>query len=512
MTMTRRIISQSGIQLAGKLAGIAFGVAAIAIITRALGLAGYGKYATIMAYLQLFGVAVDLGLNVLAPSELGRLSSSSSRASDSSSFVISSEYSSREISAAERGFSATASDSLGRNDERAVLLSNIFTMRLTVAVVVFAAAAAVAFVIPVYDPVVRVGIAAATFSFLGIVLHQILLAPFQVAQRMVWPAIADVAGRALLTAGVAFAAWRGMGILPMVWATVIGNVAMFAITFIAAQRIVRVRLAFDFPLWKRILTKSWPVALSIIFNLVYLRADTVILSFVRPEEEVGIYAAPYRLLDVVTQFPHLVMGLVLPLLAAAWATGDRAAFRHRLQRVFDGLAFLGFPLAAGALALGTPIMAFVAGSDFAVSGPILGVLSLALLGIFLGQPFGYAIVALERQRAMLWGYAAVAAVTLIGYFVFIPRYSYWGAAWMTVASEIAIAVATFAVVRRTSAVRLDLRIPVAALLASGLMALAVLAVPAWHIIPRVALGVIAYGAAVLLIPWTRRMVVAFRAS
>ncbi|MDP3770911.1 MAG: oligosaccharide flippase family protein, partial [bacterium] len=301
-----------------------------------------------------------------------------------------------------------------------MLLSNIFTIRLCAAVVVFAAASAVAFFIPAYSPAVRIGIAVATFSFLGIVLQQILLAPFQVAGRMFWPTIAEVAGRAILMVGVALAAWQQWGLLAMVWATVIGNVAMFVLTLIAARRVIPIRLAFDVAVWRDIMHRSWPIALSIIFNLVYLRADQVILSLLQPADHVGIYAAPYRLLDVLTQFPHMVMGLVLPMLATAWVAGDRPRFHDRLQRTLDGFALICLPIAAGAMMLGTPIMTLVAGSQFAVSGPVLCVLAVALVGIFLGQPFGYAVVAVGEQRRMLWGYAVVAVVTLVGYLIAIP--------------------------------------------------------------------------------------------
>ncbi|MFH1430263.1 MAG: flippase [Candidatus Uhrbacteria bacterium] len=472
MHRSRVIMTQTGIQLAGKMVSIALGVVAIAIITRGLGLEGYGKYAIIMAYLQLFGIAVDLGLNVLAPKMLGELQVDEHPAS---------------------------------SIQRQALLSNIFTMRLTAAVIVFAIAAAVAFRIPVYDQAVRIGIALATFSFLGIVLTQILQAPFQVAARMGWPTAAEIIGRVVLVGALAYAAWSGMGLMAIVAATVIGNVCMTGVVFVAAQRLVRVRLAFDFALWRGILTQSWPIALSIVFNLVYLRADQVLLSFMKPAAHVGIYAAPYRLLDVLTQFPHLVMGLVLPMLAGAWVAGDRARFHDRLQRVFDGLAFLGIPVVAGAMVLGVPLMTLVAGDQFAVSGPVLGVLSLALLGIFLGQPFGYAVVAVNAQRRMLWGYAIVAVVTLIGYCIVIPLYSYWGAAWLTVVSEVAIATITFSVVRRASALRLNLRTPLAALAAAVAMALALLATPTLHVLTRVAVGVIVYALVAFAMPWTRKL-------
>ncbi|MBI4434222.1 flippase [Candidatus Uhrbacteria bacterium] len=494
-TTGRTIMAQTGIQVLGKIASIGFGVGAIAIITRALGREGFGWYATVMAYLQLFGIAVDLGLNVLAPSELGRLKNGERKNGE-----LENNFS-PSISEGEReGVDAHAS----RLTPHA-LLSNIFTIRLIAAVVVFLAASAVAFFIPAYSPAVRIGIALATFSFLGIVLQQILLAPFQVAGRMLWPTIAEVVGRAVLMVGVALAAWQQWGLLAMVWATVVGNITMFVMTFLAARRVILIRLAFDFSVWRSILIRAWPIGLSIIFNLVYLRADQVLLSLLQPADHVGIYAAPYRLLDVLTQFPHMVMGLVLPMLAAAWAAGDRPRFHDRLQRTLDGLALLGFPIAAGAIVLGTPIMTLVAGAQFAVSGPVLGVLAVALVGIFLGQPFGYGVVAVGQQRRMLWGYAIVAVVTLIGYLIAIPIWSYWGAAWLTVASEIAIATITFRVVRRASGFRIALRIPASALLASIVMglALASLQIP---IIPRIALGAIIYGLLIFVLPSTRRIV------
>ncbi|MFH1099021.1 MAG: flippase [Candidatus Uhrbacteria bacterium] len=490
MTSGRRLVAQTGIQFAGKIVSVALGVVAIAIITRVLGLEGFGWYATVMAYLQFFGIAVDLGLNVMAPTMLG-----------------------------ERRGGPTWPPVGGdvapplRDNESACILSNIFTIRLTVAVVVFALAAVVALFIPAYTLAVRAGIALAAFSFLAIVLTQILQAPFQVAARMVAPTIADVVGRAVLVIGVAYAAWAGLGLYAIIVATVFGNIVTFAMAFAAARLLVPIRLAFDFTVWRQILERSWPIGLSIIFNLVYLRADIVILSLLRTADEVGIYAAPYRLIDVLTQLPHLAMGLVLPVLAGAWAIGDRATFTHRLQRAFDGLALIGVPFVAGAIVLGTPIMALVAGSPFAISGPVLGVLAFALLGIFLGQPFGYAVVAVGAQKKMMWGYAVVAVFTLAGYLIFIPKFSYWGAAWMTVASEIAIAVITYQIVRRATGLRLSLHIVASSFLASVVMAGAILVSPI-SLIPRIALGAIVYGLVVFALPPTRHIIssVAFSPS
>ena len=73
-----------------------------------------------------------------------------------------------------------------------------------------------------------------------------------------------------------------------------------------------------------------------------------------------------------------------------------------------------------------------------ISGDILRVLILAAGAIFVTTVSGYAVVAVQKQKPMTWGYLVAALTTLGGYFYFIPRFGYWGAAWMTVYSEILI--------------------------------------------------------------------------
>ncbi|MEK7167505.1 MAG: oligosaccharide flippase family protein, partial [Patescibacteria group bacterium] len=60
---------------------------------------------------------------------------------------------------------------------------------------------------------------------------------------------------------------------------------------------------------------TWPIALSVAITLIYFRADTLIMSFFRSPEEVGLYGAAYRVLETMIQFPYLIMGSILPLLA-----------------------------------------------------------------------------------------------------------------------------------------------------------------------------------------------------
>ena len=70
---------------------------------------------------------------------------------------------------------------------------------------------------------------------------------------------------------------------------------------------------------------------------------------------------------------------------------------------------------------------------------------------------------------MVWGYLAVAVTSLVGYLIFIPRFSYYGAAWMTVYSELAILVIAFTLVVRTTKVYPSLKTFFKVLVAAGVM-------------------------------------------
>ncbi|MFA4937098.1 MAG: oligosaccharide flippase family protein, partial [Patescibacteria group bacterium] len=64
MTLINKLTLNTGIQLGGKLISLVFGLGVVALMTRALGQEGFGQYTTIIAFLQLAGIMVDLGLTV----------------------------------------------------------------------------------------------------------------------------------------------------------------------------------------------------------------------------------------------------------------------------------------------------------------------------------------------------------------------------------------------------------------------------------------------------------------
>ncbi len=456
MSYTRKIAHNTIIQMIGKGISTIIGVVVIGMLTRYLGESGYGQYITIMAFLQLFGVLVDMGLYIVLVKKISEP---------------------------------------GADEQR--LTSAIFTLRLVSAVIFLGLAPLIVLFFP-YPAVVKWGVLVTSLSFLSITLNQALAGVFQKHLRMDRVVIAEVLGRIVLVSATYAVIQAGLGLLWVMGSVVIGSVTNFIVTFFFSRQLVRIRLRFDVAVWKQVIKESWPIALSIAFNLVYFKADTIILSLYKSASAVGIYGAAYKVLEVLTTVPAMFAGLVLPLLATAWAAADTERFRRVLQKSFDAMAMIALPLAVGTMFIAQPVMDLVA-PDFTDSAAVLRLLIIATATIFIGNLFGNTVVAINKQKTMMWLYLGVSIVSLTGYLIFIPRYSYFGAASMTIVSELLITITAGWIVLRYSRTRLSGKVFARALLATASMGAALWLTAGLHVIVQLIIAVAVYGAVLIAV-------------
>jgi O-antigen/teichoic acid export membrane protein len=406
MKLGTKVAYNTLIQFLSKAVATGLGLIAIAVIARYLGTAGFGEYTTAITFLSFFGIIADLGLTLVTVQMISRP---------------------------------------GVNESR--ILGNLLALRLMSAIVLLGIAPLAVLFFP-YPSAVKLAVAVAAVSFLAIALNQILVGLFQKHLRMDRVSIAEVASRLVLVAGVIVAVKLSSGLLGIMVATVASSVVSFLFHFIFSRRFVRIRLHFDLSVWKKIITRSWPLAITIVLNLVYLKTDTLLLSLIPRQTEIGIlaevglYGAAYRVIDVLITIPFMFAGIILPILTARWALGKRGEFCDILQKSFDVMIILALPIILGTQFLAKQAMILVAGEEFSAAGPILQVLILAAALIYFGVMFTHAIIAIGKQKQIIGAYLFTAITAVAMYFVFIPRFSYWGAAWATIYSELAIALAS----------------------------------------------------------------------
>ncbi len=401
MSLDRSIAKNTIIQVIGRLLTTAAGLVVLAVMTRSLGEENFGKYATITAFLQFASTIIDFGLTLTANRLLG--------------------------------------ESLSKEEDGRIM-GNIMAIRILSAVAALGIAPLIALLFLPYPHDVDLGIAITAVSFLAIGLTQTLIPIFQKHLRLERNTIADLIGRAVLMVGVLIAAYLHAPLTAYLVIIVCGSIATYFVTRAFAQRITPYHLHFDREMWQRIFTTSWPIAVSIVFNLIYLRTDVLLLSIFRSNDlsEVGFYGAAYRVLDILTGISTAFMGIMLPLLTAAWVGKRHDEFRSLTQKSFNVFALLGVPTVAAGVTLGRPLMVLVAGKRFEHAGDILSVLILAMACVYFSTLFGHLIVVIDKQRRMIAGYALGAVVGLTAYIILIPRYGVWGGAWATVGTELLV--------------------------------------------------------------------------
>jgi O-antigen/teichoic acid export membrane protein len=427
--LSAQVARNTLVQIIGKAISTILGLAAVAIMARYLRQTGFGQYTTITTFLSFFGIMADFGLT-----------------------LVTAQMISHPLADQEK------------------IINNLFSLRLASAVVFLGLLPLAVFFFP-YEPIVKIGTAITSLSFFFVALNQILVGFFLKNLTMTVVAAAEVASRIILLLGVILTALLNWGLLSILIATVIASAVSFIIHYYFSRRFIKIRWQIDLAIWREIIKKAWPLGLTIFLNLIYLRADILILSLLKSQSEVGIYGAAYKVIDILTALPFMFAGLILPILSQAWASRDGEQFKRILQKSLDAMLILALPLIVGAELTAKPLMLLVAGQNFAISGNVLKILVLAIGFIFIGCLAAHAVIALDKQKNMIGAYIFTALTALIGYLIFIPAFSYYGAAWVTVYSELAIALFSLFVVIKYSQFKFKLSIFFKSALAALFMAI-----------------------------------------
>lgn len=240
------------------------------------------------------------------------------------------------------------------------------------------------------------------------------------------------------------------------------------------------------------MAKTWPIAVSVLLTTIYFKGDTLVMSLTRSYEDVGIYGAAYKILEVLISLPILFMSLVLPPLSRSFSEDDKQKFGQLLQKAWDGLCLFTLPMVAGTLVLAKPIISLIAGPGYEPASGVLQILIVATGIIFLGSLFTHAIVAVNEQKNMIVYYLIAAIVAVILYIKFIPVYSYYAAAITTVIAELLISLAAFYKVKRKASFNLSLTSFGKTLSASIFMAAAIYYLPAWPLFILIPAGAAIY--------------------
>ena len=211
----------------------------------------------------------------------------------------------------------------------------------------------------------------------------------------------------------------------------VGAVALFVVYTRRGDSLLLMKPALSRAL--SLLRDSWPLMLSTLSIIIYMKIDQVMLGEMVGNSAVGVYDAAAKLSEIWYFLPMIIVSSVFPTILESRLT-DEAFYYRRLRRLFRLMSALALTIALPMTFLAGPIIRLLYGESFAAAGPVLSVHIWASLFIFLGVAQSPWDLAENYTRLSLMRTTGGAVLNIALNCFLIPRYSVMGAAVATVVS------------------------------------------------------------------------------
>lgn len=178
---------------------------------------------------------------------------------------------------------------------------------------------------------------------------------------------------------------------------------------------------------RKLLSDCWPLVLSGIVFMVYLRIDQVMLGQMADSREVGIYASAVKIAEIWFFVPTAIVSSVFPNIIKA-RESDEQEFYGRLQKLYNLLAFIGYAIAIPTTFLAGIIVYLMYGEAYAGAAPMLILLIWSDVFANLAVARNAYLMAMNWTWVLFFMVLAGALVNIALNYLLIPRYGGVGAA------------------------------------------------------------------------------------
>jgi O-antigen/teichoic acid export membrane protein len=186
---------------------------------------------------------------------------------------------------------------------------------------------------------------------------------------------------------------------------------------------------------RTLLRDSWPLILSAVAIMIYMRIDQIMLGSMIGNDEVGMYSAALQLSEVWYFIPMAIVGSIFPSIIDA-KKQNNTHYTALLQRLFDLIVIIAVVIALPISLCSGILVQLLYGDAFARAGDVLAVHMWGSIFVFLGVASSNWFVLENLQKLAFYRTALGAVVNVAANIVLIPRYGAIGAAFGTLLSQI----------------------------------------------------------------------------
>ena len=299
--LRRRLAWNVGLVLSGRAVGLALNGLTFMLVARGLGPERFGLYALSLAFVTFFSTALDNGVNIAVTRELAR-----------------------------------------RPDSPSVLLGNALLLKTTVGLLLMGLAASIA-QLPGLPPELGQIVPIAS-GLIVVTALSVVNALYQVRLQMGWVIAGDFVARLAFLLLALLALARGGGVYAIFVAQVTAAALGLLVPLVRAIALTTPEFKPRFAIWRSLVRSGALLSLALALGMVASRFDALVLSSYTSHRELGLYAAGYRIIDLLLLVPALMMQVFFPVLVdRAESHDERLELGYR--RIADLLTMVGLPLA-----------------------------------------------------------------------------------------------------------------------------------------------------------------------
>lgn len=193
------------------------------------------------------------------------------------------------------------------------------------------------------------------------------------------------------------------------------------------------------PRARALLAESWPVLVSSLMIMVYMRSDQILLGKLASKAVVGQYTAAIRLSEIWYAIPAVISASVMPRLLKGREQNPQQYYA-RLQRLYESMVLLSVGVAVCTQFAGPLVVRLLYGSQYAAASQILVIHIWTGVFVFVGWVSGQQCVHENLTASTMQRTLVGAILNVVLNLFWIPL---WGGIGSALATLVAHAVASY---------------------------------------------------------------------
>lgn len=211
---------------------------------------------------------------------------------------------------------------------------------------------------------------------------------------------------------------------------------------------------------RNLLKDSWPLILSGLLIMIYMRIDQVMLGELTTNKDVGIYSASVYLVEFWYFIPMAITVSVFPVIVESKSLGKNI-YDLRMQRLYDLMVWMAVIVALLVSIFSQQIIEMLYGNKYNGAAPVLAIQAWMTTMMFFNVARGKWLLSEGRMKDIMLLNSIAALLNIAGNYFLIPLY---GAVGASVASLITAFGANLLVAISSQVVRFSMKMYLTSLL------------------------------------------------